>query len=280
MNKHSKFSRIFPIISLLFPCILGVIAMIAHHISPAIWGLHLGSACLLALLSFLCINRNYPLLSFSQWIGAVCLLLLVFTFADPGMEGVHRWIRIGSFTVNAAMISIPALIAVLFQMLIRKQVLPALAISTATVLLLFFQPDASQLTAFCIPAVLMIVKQDRYPRLRFTFCIFACLLTILSWIQKDPLLPVDYTEGILQLLGHLSLPLWILGILSLFLLPLPFVLLSASENRLLMTGIALYYWLMVLSSFFGSFPVPVMGYGVSPVIGYFIFYILSASRRP
>ena len=38
-------------------------------------------------------------------------------------------------------------------------------------------------------------------------------------------------------------------------------------------NIALYYALMTLASFFGNFPVPFMGYGISPILGYYIMMI-------
>ncbi|GFI46463.1 hypothetical protein IMSAGC019_01777 [Lachnospiraceae bacterium] len=35
----------------------------------------------------------------------------------------------------------------------------------------------------------------------------------------------------------------------------------------------MYYWLMILSTFIGNFPVPFMGYGISPIFGFYIFLI-------
>lgn len=34
--------------------------------------------------------------------------------------------------------------------------------------------------------------------------------------------------------------------------------------------IGLYFAILLLSTLFGNFPVPLMGYGFSPIIGYFI----------
>lgn len=280
MNRCNKFFMIFPTISLLFSCLLGVTAMTAHHIPPVIWGLNLGASCLLSLITLICIYRDFIPSAFYKWMGAVSILLLLLTFADSGLEGVHRWIHLGPFTINAAMLSIPPTIAALFQLFHQKHIFPASGITAIIALLLFLQPDASQLTGFSAPMILILLKQKDLKFFRIAFCIFLCILTVITWILGDPLLPVDYTEGILLLLGELSFPLLALGIFSLFLLPVPFVLLSDSQNRFITVCIALYYWLITLSSFFGNFPVPVMGYGISPIIGYLLFYIWLARKNP
>jgi predicted membrane protein len=63
-------------------------------------------------------------------------------------------------------------------------------------------------------------------------------------------------------------------ILSLILVPASMMIRGIREKRKTWTGVGLYYALMMLSAFFGSFPVPFMGYGASPILGYFIVICL------
>ena len=94
-------------------------------------------------------------------------------------------------------------------------------------------------------------------------------LTVLAWIFLDSLPPVNYSEGILIMMGELSSGLYFLGIVTLFLIPVSFFA-RFSKHKYLHISIVLYYWGISLSAFWGNFPVPVIGYGISPIIGYFI----------
>jgi hypothetical protein len=48
-----------------------------------------------------------------------------------------------------------------------------------------------------------------------------------------------------------------------------FLLLPPGESKLSSACIGLYYILIIVSTLFGNFPVPLMGYGISPIIGYY-----------
>ena len=111
-------------------------------------------------------------------------------------------------------------------------------------------------------------------------------LSLFSWLHLDPLPPVRYTEGILPILHKQSLALYIAGILSLLWIPVSFLIKGMQMNsfptakeehqkpyRRAYLGIALYYLCVILSPFFGNFPVPFMGYGASPILGFFLMML-------
>lgn len=62
----------------------------------------------------------------------------------------------------------------------------------------------------------------------------------------------------------------ILGISSLIILPLPFLIIAKKSEPILAVCLAIYFVTLMISTLFGSFPVPLMGYGISPIIGYLI----------
>lgn len=75
------------------------------------------------------------------------------------------------------------------------------------------------------------------------------------------------------MLYDLSVILYFIGIAALFWIPIYFLITCIKKNRNICIGITMYYWLMILSTFIGNFPVPFMGYGISPILGFYIFLI-------
>lgn len=258
---------LFAVLSVLFPCILGTVAMIAQNISVNIWAQNLLAvillACIVGCISKLKFIGNYkPIL-----LG--CDVLILLPFLQKGIDGVHRWVYLGPISLNIAMIILPIAIKSIYHLFQKGQNLVALLsiILFSTALLL--QPDASQLTGFTL-AILLCLVRCKLPQ-------WAKLLTggvliwmsVLSWIFLDSLEPINYTEQILSMLGDLSPILYVVGLASVFFIPIPFIIFSANKYKMPALSVAFYYWGIALSALFGNFPVPVMGYGISPVIGYF-----------
>ncbi len=99
--------------------------------------------------------------------------------------------------------------------------------------------------------------------------LFSLSASVFSWYNLDKLPPVSYVEDIVILTKNISPILFIASIFSLFLLISPFFINRSIENKL-QISFGVYYALLIISSFFGNFPIMIMGYGISPIIGYFI----------
>lgn len=89
----------------------------------------------------------------------------------------------------------------------------------------------------------------------------------------DGLEPVSYVEGIITLVSDMGMIWFVLGIISLAILSLTFFILPPKENKMLSMCFGIYFMVILISTVFGNFPVPLMGYGISPIIGYFISII-------
>ena len=139
--------------------------------------------------------------------------------------------------------------------------------------LLFLQPDASQLLAFSFPIIVLLLKSKISKVITVAFSVVLFLLTLISWVKLDSLEPVNYTEGILALLYDVSVILYIIGIATLLWTPICFLALCQKRSRIICAGIAMYYWMMILATFMGNFPVPFMGYGLSPILGFYVLLI-------
>jgi hypothetical protein len=98
-------------------------------------------------------------------------------------------------------------------------------------------------------------------------------LVAAAWLRPDPLQPVPEVEEILQLAYAVSPVLAGLALTALLLFALtPGGLLRGAPHHAAVAGggLSLYLLLSALTPFLGAFPVPLVGVGLSPVLGAWI----------
>jgi cell division protein FtsW (lipid II flippase) len=251
---------------------IGVIAMYHNEIPPLIWAQNMFFLLMSASISFLGLSSKFNMKrsSFCAISILIPLLLIILTFISPGMNGVHRWFSIGIIKLNVSMIVLPILIIELWKLSQIKGLGFTIITTIVVSILLSIQPDASQLTGFAIPMMVMMYSKTDKKVLRLLIFGILSILIVLSWVFLDSLPPVAYVEGILSLLANMG-SIWLtLGVLSLIILPVPFILFPPKNLKLPSICVGLYFIIILISTFCGNFPVPLMGYGISPIIGYFI----------
>ncbi|MFT4106349.1 MAG: hypothetical protein QM657_11370 [Lacrimispora sp.] len=262
--------KFIPIIIMMPSIAIGGLAMYRNHISIVIWGQNIACFLLMSIISCIMYKFGISRNEYKKIIFPSALFLLTLTFVNPGMEGVHRWISIGIIKLNIAMIILPVILIYLWDALQAKGIKFGGVIAFGVILVLLFQPDASQLTGFAIPAMIMISRKANNKAISlFTISTFS-LFIVLSWIYLDHLPPVNYVERILSMAADMGLLWLILGVASLAILPMPFLLFPPKNAELISRCIGCYYIIILLSTSFGNFPVPLMGYGISPIIGFYI----------
>lgn len=227
----------YSIFFIFFPCLLGVLAMYSNNVAMGIWIRNISAIILMCLISIAILKymRSDIKLNYKV-ITSIGIFLLIIPFFQSGNMEVHRWINISAISLNVSMLAgfTFAMLFCLFNKENRNNTNTIVKIITSLILIIF---------------------------------------TVLAWNLSDNLQPVSYTEEILLMLKDISSVLYVLGIISLFLIPIPVIVFSKKSLKTLSFCIALYYWIIVISTFFGDFPVPFMGYGISPIIGYFIVLI-------
>ena len=268
--KHNR-RIVYPVLSILIPCALGIIGMVSQNVSISIWIQNLLIVLVLPPACYFISRKDFKINY--KAIVLLSAILLGLTFLGPDMQGVHRWIRLPFFALNAAAIVLPITIVALYRLMEEKQFAVSILGIMAIAFLLFLQPDASQLLAFSLPMIILLLRSSISKVKKGCFSVVLLVLTLKTWVCLDNLQPVDYTEGILIMLQDLSVVLYIAGIVALFSMPVYFLIFCKEKSRNICTGIAMYYWLMILSTFIGNFPVPFMGYGISPILGFFAFLI-------
>lgn len=256
--------------------ILGVLAMARAGVPASLWGQNLAVGLVLATVCALLPATAIPPAGSPGWNAAAfgALGLLAATFLDPGLEGVHRWIQAGPVHLHAGAACLPLLILALGAKLRaagdRRPGCLVLLAGSVCLLLLVLQPDAAQATAFAGALFVLLASGRKPATLTTPAAPFAVVGVVWAWKRPDPLLPVRYVEGIVGTAAQNGAP-WRLGaLLALAFLPLPFLFAALDNDRPTATALGVYFLLCLLGSFFGVFPVPVMGFGLSPMIGYFL----------
>lgn len=182
------------------------------------------------------------------------------TLLVPGVEGVHRWLPVGPLRIHVGAVVLPAML-VLFPLLSRR-VSALFALLTAG--FLFAQPDLAQAGAFATAWSLIALLEHRGRAALGV--LLACGVAAVSWFRPDPLEPVPHVEGIVGLALEQHAGLGLLSVLALLLVPLvPLVFADRPHGF----ALASYFTATMLASWLGHYPVPVLGYGVSPILGYY-----------
>jgi hypothetical protein len=250
----------------------GVLVMRASGVSAALWGQN-AAAWAVGVLACLAVGRAPAAHGRGRWADAVAVLAvaaLAATLLDPGVDGVHRWVKLGPVRLHAAAVLLPLLLAALATLARVRGWWAAAAVAAGVALALLLQPDAAQATAFAAGAVVLLLPGagGRPPRLAGLLPL--PLLAALAWLRRDPVAPVPHVEGILGLAAGLGAGWVVAAVVALALLPVPFLLAGRGAESRVGLALAAYVAVTLLAPLAGSFPVPVMGYGVSPVLGYLL----------
>jgi hypothetical protein len=197
------------------------------------------------------------------------------TLAFPGIDGVNRWVYLGPVRLNASAAFSPWL---LLGLSARSPRVRALASAGIVIVQLghVLQPDAGQATALAAGAVpLLLTRPDVASRWALGFTLVT--LAAAAWLRVDPLVPVGHVEGIVSLAWSMGAVHVGLVVVSVSFLLIPFVAIRGWAARDGGTWAALSY---LVAAFVvtvpGHFPVPVVGAGAGPVLGWYGLLILSS----
>ncbi len=206
---------------------------------------------------------------------------LIVTLLGPGLSGVHRWAQLGPVRMNLAEILLPAA-AVAFAALSPGRLWTWLA-AAAVAALLVAQPDASQATAFggALIAALVLSPLGRGPR--WGGVAAAVIAVALAWLRPDPLAPVPEVEGIFGLAWTLSPLAALLAAAALGAAALAPALAARHGEAIARRAslvLVVYFLLSAITPALGAFPVPLVGMGVSPILGFWLGAGLLAALAP
>ncbi len=246
-------------------------------VSASIWGQNLAAWLVGAIVAAGLARTGGRLLPFAV---AAAPLALAATFLSDGLEGVHRWIEAGPVRLNAALLVLPAGVVALAAESSRR----GWAVALLGLGLLARQPDASQASAYGASIALVAALRGPGPWTRVGLVLACAVLVGVAWLPADPLKPVPEVEGIIGLAFQLSPILGALALASLAATVLagPVATRKAAPDVRL-AGAALGVWLTLTAAapFVGAFPVPLVGIGLSPILGVWLGVgLLAGLSRP
>ncbi|CAN1530713.1 hypothetical protein MCEMIH16_01396 [Caulobacteraceae bacterium] len=221
--------------------------------------------------------KRRDVLQVALWAAPVGLAA---SLLSPGVQDVHRWVNLGPLQLNVAMLLAPA--AVVALAVLCRAGASAWVAGLAALVLLVIQPDASQATT--LAAVVVLVALAAFPRapVRIAVVGVAAALAGMAWLRPDPLEPVAEVEGIFGL--ALALSPWLAAAAGLLLagvagLPVLWGLRGSATERLAGAALGLCLLLWAVMPFLGAFPAPLLGLGMSPIIGAWLGVGLLAGLR-
>lgn len=212
---------------------------------------------------------------------AILALGLIFlTLFSKGEETVHRWLSLGPFRLNAAMAFAPIAIFAISDLL-RCNKKGATIFTVCMLLVFLLQPDAGQETAFASAAAVLLLFDQSLTNVNKVLSLIAMGFAVAaSWLRSDPLQPVEHVERILHLLAARGFLGTVAAVSSVLLLvaPIAAVVLilrkRADQNWILALSLLVYLVTCFAVTEVGFFPVPVVGAGIAPVIGYYFIGIV------
>lgn len=182
------------------------------------------------------------------------------TLLAPGLGAVHRWLQLGPFQVNAAEILLPPAVVALAALGEGRR-WPWL-IGALVGAVLVAQPDASQATAFAGAGIVALLLSAMGRGLRWSGVLIAVAVIGAAWLRPDPLAPVPEVEGMFRLAWGLSPFVAVLAAAPLLAAALAPML--AGQRGATLSS---YFLISAMAPALGAFPVPLVGMGVSPILG-------------
>lgn len=251
----------------------GAAVMRHHHVPTVFWTQNLWVGTAMGVVCFahqMICGQDNATRQF-RIIGLVGVVTLISTFLDPGLRGVHRWIQPGPVRLYAAAIFLPMIITLLGFLVERGSIRAAILLTGCTLAVLVAQPDAAQTTAFAVATFAIALCRFRRNWLLWPMAFTLAGISVWAWLRPDPLPRIPHVEGILDLARDQGVFWYASGLAILFALPAPFLAggpsrAGASTAR----ALGCYFCACLLAPFLGNFPVPLLGYGASAIIGYFL----------
>lgn len=204
----------------------------------------------------------------------LALIALASPFVDPGLDGFHRWLTIGPVSLQPAAIALPVIVWFAAE---RPDGLFAPAALVAAGVICALQPDQQAATglAAAIAALLMLHVRGRGWIVALGVAVAAAMIAAFA----PELAPVAYVEQVLRLSLEASLGLGLLACLALGATPL--IILAASRSVGAVTvGLSALWLGLAVSCLAEENPTPVIGFGLSWVLGFGVSLGLAATRPP
>lgn len=197
---------------------------------------------------------------------------LAASLLSPGQSGVHRWVALGPLRWTVAFVCLPPFIVAFAASIGSNRPWTWMTVVLSAVLLCL-QPDTSQATAFAaaITATVFISPVRVQTRIlaSLAFVVMACL----SALRSDPLAPVPEVERIFGLARSVSPAAMLVcaaALAAACVAPLAARKIALPGVNAAAGSLSVYFLFCGLMPVFGAYPVPLVGMGMSPIVGFWL----------
>lgn len=238
--------------------------MLGGDVPTGMWALNVAAAAIGASTAAFATGWRGPAKPLGKSLRCGALLavvaLLGATLPAQGTEGVHRWLPLGPVQIHTGALLLPPLLVALLESPWMTAVVGAFAV----LVVLALQPDSAQAAAFCA-AWICIVGARREKGAAAVIAV-SVMLAVVSVLRPDPLEPVPHVEGIVGMAAAQGRNLAVAALVSLAVLPLAQLM---CLEKWLGLVLATYTAGLLMAAWIGHHPVPILGYGTSPILGYY-----------
>jgi hypothetical protein len=204
-----------------------------------------------------------------HWAPFVLALSLFIPLLEGGHGNPERWLAFGSVRLYVASVVLPIFLYLLGASTARAPGLWSVSVASAAIALVL-QPDASQMSAMALAMLVLLIAPGAHLALRLALLVFLLLCAVAAWRVPDPLAPVRHVEGVFSLAAGVS-PFALVAALVFAALPVAALLWSAWLTRSIGTfAVAVYYAALFAQAPLQVTPVPLLGFGAGPILGYFL----------
>lgn len=207
--------------------------------------------------------------------GSIHLLPLVLALSlfipllASGHGNPERWLVLGGVRLYVAPLVLPILLYLLGASAIRTPGLYAASVASAAIALVL-QPDASQMSAFALAMLVLLIASSARFTLRLALLVVLLFCAVVVWRMPDSLAPVRYVEGIFGIAAEASLFALIAALLFAALPVAAFTLTAWVTRSSGALAVAVYYASLFAQAPLQVTPVPLLGFGAGPILGYFL----------
>jgi hypothetical protein len=213
----------------------------------------------------------------ASWPALLLVLLLGLPLGFGMPQGPQRWLQFGGSRIHVASLVVPALLLLLGRSV--RDACDALwgyvLLAVAAVVLLL-QPDAAQTTALACAGVPIAFAGPRARAAGIVLLagLLACAIAV--WQLPDPLEPVPYVEGVFTCAAE-SGPVALVVAVVVAILPAAMLFWhSRRTGSRWLLSVAIYYLVLVALVPLAVTPVPLLGFGAGPILGYFLMAAIAS----
>jgi len=213
-------------------------------------------------------------------IGAVLVLAGAVLLAGVELDGARRWLRLGPVLLHPASLAGSVLLVALVR---AGGDWPCTVLAGLAILAFGLGNDGAASLAFALGLSGLAFGTPALRPRSLLLCGLAWCLALWGWTRPDSLPALPYVEEIIARSFAASAAVGIAAGAALVLLPLPFLAAARGaglEGRARGLALAGFWAGLALAGVAGNYPVPVIGYGASPVIGWIAALALAAGVRP